>query len=126
MKSECKHCEYWKTETSNQGNGECHRKTPFKTSDQTQASWPETSSVDWCGDFRYDLHQEQDVPRKCTFCEYWKKEEYGQDNGECHHDAPTKNHTADQPAWASTKNEDWCGEFMVRSGKLVGTTTCPT
>lgn len=41
------------------------------------------------------------------------------------HDAPERSHKQDQPVWLFTQDQDWCGEFRARSGKLTGTTKCP-
>ena len=125
MIRKCESCEFWKTEGSNQGTGECHCNTPAISLGQGQASWPVTQDKQWCGDFRYEQHQEQEISRQCKFCEFWETEGSSQENGECHRDAPKTNHEQNQRAWLITKGEDWCGEFRVHSGKLVGTTKCP-
>ena len=125
MIRKCKLCAFWKTEESDQGTGECHRNTPVISLGQGQASWPMTQDEGWCGDYRYDQHQEQETPRKCKFCEFWEAEGSNQENGACHRDAPSTNHEQNQQVWLMTQGEDWCGEFQVRSGKLVGTTKCP-
>ena len=125
MIRKCELCEFWKAEESGQESGECRRNAPAISHGQGQASWPMTQDREWCGDFRYDQHQEQKIPRQCKFCEFWETEGFNQGNGECRHGTPRTCHEQNQRAWLMTQGEDWCGEFRARSGKLVGTTKCP-
>lgn len=125
MIRKCELCEFWKTEDSDQGSGQCRRNTPVVSLGQGQASWPLTQDREWCGDFRYDQHQEQEISQKCKFCEFWETESSDQENSECHRNAPGTSHEQNQRVWLMTQSEDWCGEFRVRTGKLVGTTKSP-
>jgi len=125
MIRKCKLCEFWKTEEFDQGTGECRRNAPVINLEQSQGAWPATQDEEWCGDFRYDQHQEREIPQICKFCEFWETEGFNQGTGECRHCAPRTCPEQNQRAWLVTQEEDWCGEFRVRSGKLVGTTKCP-
>lgn len=125
MKRKCELCGFWKSEDCDQETGECRRYVPVVSPGQSEISWPVTQNNEWCGDFRSDQHLEQEVPQRCKFCEFWETGGFDHENGECRRAAPSTSHEQNQQVWLTMQSEDWCGEFRVRSGKLVGTTKCP-
>ena len=120
MVRKCKLCEYWENAGIEQSAGECRRITP---SDSGQ--WPTTRDGDWCGEYRYKISMEQEVPHECKFCEFWEAE-IGQADGECRRSAPCINQEQRHVSHPVTHAGQWCGEFMLREGKLaVGRDKCP-
>jgi hypothetical protein len=120
MVRKCKLCEYWENAGIEHSAGECRRVTPGDS-----GQWPTTQAGDWCGEYRYRISMEQEVPHECKFCEFWEAE-IGQTDGECRRTAPCINQDQQLGSHPVTHAGQWCGEFMLREGKLaVGRDKCP-
>ncbi len=126
MARKCKLCRFWETEGFKEGSGQCRCGVPAKDAGGEPVSWPLTQDEDWCGEFRYAEKMEQKIPSICKFCEFWDGEEFNQEDGECHHNTPMESLGQSRASWPVTRDTQWCGQFLLRRGKLaVACDTCP-
>lgn len=49
----CEGCEFWRPYSGfHEGRGECRRRAPTYTDEDSRNNWPVTEKTAWCGEFK--------------------------------------------------------------------------